>query len=195
MKTIICLVSLLLFNLTSPLLFYGGKDMEKNMNTSKFSSKCISRTSVICLQAPLRTVFPLFGPIKEKEWAEEWNPEIIYTTTNLIEEHMVFKTKSKLENIKGLKYIWTVSKYLPEHAFIEYTVFTPERLWWITIQCLEDSSNQTTEAKITYTFTGLTEDGNTFNEKFLQLIFAHDLKDWEESINHYLKTGEKQKHH
>jgi hypothetical protein len=42
-------------------------------------AKRISRSSTITLNAPLEKVFPLFGPIKEMEWAEGWQPEIMYT--------------------------------------------------------------------------------------------------------------------
>jgi hypothetical protein len=36
--------------------------------------------------------------------------------------------------------------------------------------------------------------GNAINEKALQVMYTHDLKDWEDAINHYLETGEKQEH-
>jgi hypothetical protein len=52
-----------------------------------------------------------------------------------------------------------------------------------------------THAEITYTFAGLTERGNAINEKALQVMYAHDLKDWEKAINHYLLTGERLAHH
>jgi hypothetical protein len=80
---------------------------------------------------------------------------------------------------------------LPDQAFIEYTVFTPERIWWITIQCRKDVPLQITEADITYTYIGLTDRGNMVNDKALQMMYAHDLRDWEKAINHYLTTGEK----
>lgn len=159
-----------------------------------FTSRRISRTSIITLNAPLREVFPLFGPIREREWAAGWAPQILYSTTDLVEEHMVFKTPSHHGHGEP-DYIWTVSKYLPDQAFIEYTVFAPERLWWITIQCCEDIPKQTTRAEITYTYTGLTDTGNVINEKTLQLVYAHNLRDWEEAINHYLKTGDRREHH
>ena len=68
-------------------------------------------------------------------------------------------------------------------------------LIWSLSQCRDDIPNHTTNAEITYTFVGLTDKGNTINEKALQLIYAHDLKDWEKAINHYLMTGEKLSHH
>jgi hypothetical protein len=67
----------------------------------------------------------------------------------------------------------------------------PERIWWITIQCRESIDKKQTEAEITYCYTGLTERGNMINQKALDKMFEHDLKDWEEQINFYLSTGHK----
>ena len=164
------------------------------MTDSTSNLRRISRTNSIVLEAPLNEVFPLFGPIREKEWAAGWNPEILYSNSDLIEEHMVFKTVAHHGHLEP-DYVWTVSKYQPDTALIEYQVSTPERLWWITIQCSEEVPGQSTRAEITYTYTGLTTLGNTINERALQLIYTHDLKDWEAAINHYLQTGERLENH
>ena len=164
------------------------------MTVSHFASKRISRTSLITLKAPIAKVFPLFTPEKEKEWAAGWEPQFLTASTKYIEERMVFRTQSQ-HGHDEIDYIWTISKYLPDQAFIEYTVFTPERMWWITIQCRDDIPNHTTSAEITYTFVGLTDKGNAINEKALQLMYAYDLKDWEEAINNYLMTGDGLAHH
>lgn len=162
------------------------------MALSAFKAERISKTSLITLNAPLKSVFPLFGPVKEKEWAAGWEPQVLYLTADLIEEHMVFKTQSHHGHEPDST--WTVSKYNPDQAFVEYTVFAPERLWWITIQCRDAVAGGTTEAEITYTYTGLTEKGNAINQRALETMFRRDLKDWEESINHYLNTGERLEH-
>jgi hypothetical protein len=156
-----------------------------------FKSARISRTSIITLNAPLKKVFPLFGPIREKEWAAGWEPQVIHATTDL-EEHMVFQTRS--HHGQEADFTWTVSKYYPDQALIEYTVFAPERIWWITIECREGKAKETTEAKITYTYTGLTESGNATNEKALATMYRRDLKDWQAAINHYLETGKRLEH-
>ena len=156
-----------------------------------FKSARISRTSSIILNGPLKKVFPLFGPIREKEWAAGWEPQVLYATTDL-EEHMVFKTQS--HHGQEADYIWTVSKYYPDQVLIEYTVCAPERIWWIRIECSEGKAGETTEAKITYTYTGLTENGNATNEKALATMYRRDLKDWEAAINHYLETGKRLEH-
>jgi len=182
MKKLMIFICLLIICLNQ-LMFGGSKIMKETV----FMAKRISRTSSIILNASLKTVFPLFGPIEEKKWAYGWNPQIIFSSTNRLEQKMIFKTghREKDEN----DYIWIVSKLLPQQALIEYTVFASEKVWWITIQCHEEISNQTTRAKITYTFTGLTEKGNTSIVKHLAHIYAHELKDWEEAINYYLRTG------
>jgi hypothetical protein len=154
---------------------------------SEFKALRLSRTSVITLNASLDQVFPLFGPMREMEWAEGWQPEIVYGQAEQIEEHMVFKTKAHGHGEPD--YTWTVSKYAPDQALIEYTVFTPERLWTITIQCRPAATPRATQAEITYTYTGLTKHGNTINAWALHAMYAHDLKDWEAAINHYLETG------
>jgi hypothetical protein len=166
------------------------------MAVSLFGSKRISRTSSINLNASVTKVFPLFNPVKEKEWEAGWDPEFLTSLSEDedIAERMVFKTQSPHGHDES-DYIWTISKYSLNLALIEYTVFTSDRLWWITIQCRDDVENQTTHAEITYTFVGLTDKGNAINEKALQLMYAHDLKDWEEAINHYLLTGGKLLHH
>ncbi len=167
---------------------FSSRDISDN-----FVSKRLAKTSTITLKAPLEKVFPLFGPIKEKEWADGWNPKIIYSTTNIVDEHMVFRIKSHAHGESS--YMWMVTKYLPHQSLIEYTVFTEERVWNITVQCHENTNTQMTDAEITYTFTGLTETGNAINEKALEHMYSKDLKDWEEAINYYLKTGKVLRQH
>ena len=165
------------------------------MTVMHFTSIRITRTSSITLKAPIEKVFPLFNPVREQDWAADWEPRFLTTSAQdqAIQEHMVFRTQSP-HGHDEIEYIWAISKYLPDQAFIEYTIFTPERLWWITIQCRELIPDHTTNAEITYTFVGLTDKGNAINEKALQLMYAHDLKDWEKAINHYLMTGARLSH-
>lgn len=159
------------------------------MNTTPFKAKRISRKSTIQLNGPMDKVFPLFGAIREKEWADGFDPHIVYSVTNLLEEHMVFQTATEYPEEESDK-TWVVSKYAPEQAYIEYTVFTSIRVYWITIQCRENPGIRTTRAEVTYIFTGLTEAGNTLIEKALKAMFENDLKDWEKAINYYLETGQ-----
>jgi len=141
----------------------------------------ISRTSAIVLQGMPDEVFPLFGPIREREWAPGWDPTIIYPGGVLAEAHMVFTTRT--HDADEAEATWTISAYDPEHGSIEYTVFTPGRLWTVAICCRPGHADRTTRAEVTYTYTGVTDRGQHLNEAALERMFGRDLRDWEEQIN------------
>ena len=145
----------------------------------------ITKTARITLNGDLEQVFALFGPIEEGKWAPGWNPKVLYLEQGFIEEHMVFITEAHAG--QETDYTWTVSKFDKARTLVEYTVFAPERLWFITISCKEINESAGTEAEITYTYTGFTEKGCQMNRHALQTMFLEDLKDWETQINYYLR--------
>lgn len=155
--------------------------------------KVVSKTSTIKLNGTLAQVFPLFGPVREQEWAEGWQPRMLLPYSEDVQEHMVFQTESH-DRHNPFTSTWIVSRYDPIEAFIEYTVFTDDRIWWIAIKCHQDETSATTNATITYTYLDLTEQANHLNEVVLETMFRHDLKDWEKAINHYLQTGTQLRH-
>jgi hypothetical protein len=159
-----------------------------------YKAQRISQSSTMRLNGRFDQVFPLFGPVREKEWAAGWDPQILLCEDENIEEHMVFQTPAHLED-SGETYTWIVSKYLPERGLIEYTVFAQHRLWWILVDCQQESDEERCAAKITYTFVSLNPRGEELNTTSMGTIFKHDLKDWEHAINHYLETGLKLQHH
>lgn len=148
-----------------------------------FKPERIQRTSVFVVHASIEKAFPLFGPLLEMEWAEGWEPRVIFLRQKYVEEHMIFKTKSQY----GEDYLWAVTQYDPALYKIEYTVTAPDRIWFIGVVC-QANDNQT-KVSVTYTYTGLSEKGNQQNKDALEKMFANDLKDWEKAINYYLETG------
>ena len=155
--------------------------------------KVLTKTSIIRLNEAVTRVFPLFGPLREQEWAEGWQPRMVIPDSEEVQEHMVFQTESHdLHNPSTST--WIVSKYDPKRAFIEYTVFTDARIWWVAISCEEDEARSTTAATVTYTYLGLTQQANHLNEVALESMFRHDLRDWEKALNYYLKTGTQLSH-
>ncbi|HEU5291850.1 MAG TPA: hypothetical protein VFU05_14470 [Cyclobacteriaceae bacterium] len=150
-----------------------------------FKFKRIQRSATFTIHGKVENVFPLFGPIREKDWAEGWNPEILYKSGNvLVEEHMIFQTNAP--NGKE-KFTWVITQFQPEKYLIEYTVSTRERIWFIRVTC--QGQKETTGVTVSYTYIGLTPEGHQKNEEALKQMFVHDLKDWQEAINYYLQTG------
>jgi len=144
----------------------------------------ISRAAVISLDAKIDEVFPLFGPVREKDWAEGWNPEIIYCDDPLVEQGMVFRTKGIDED-----YIWTLTGFMPADYKVEYTVHTSSRVWFIRVECKDEGHR--TSATVTYTYTAITADGIRLNLSAMEKTFEFDLGDWEVAINNYLRSNPK----
>jgi len=159
-----------------------------------FVPQRISRSATITVGAPLDEAFALFGPVREKDWADGWDPQLIDPVREIIEERLVFTTQSHFGQSEPDD-VWIVSTYSIGDSFIEYTVFAHERVQWIEVLCEETGSGEATRAEITYTFLGLTERGNSQSREALDRIFAQDLRDWEEAINHHLATGERKHLH
>lgn len=153
----------------------------------ELTSNRLVRSATIQLNSSVEKVFPLFGALRERDWAAGWNPEIIFSESGEMEEHMIFKTPATFSDADS--YLWMVSKYEPTNYRVEYMVSTAQRIWFITVQCRP--SGEGTAATVTYGYTGLTEKGNNLNKVAIEKMFANDLKDWEEAINFYLLTGKK----
>ena len=151
-----------------------------------FKAKRITRTHIIQLSASPSRVFPLFEPIGEKYWAAGWEPDMVYPESGVAEEGAVFTTQHPDE----AKTIWVIVKYDPKRFQIEYARITPDsRVAKIDIRC-EDNSAGTTQAYVSYTFTALTEQGNTYIDGFTEEHYQKWMASWETAINYYLHHGQ-----
>ena len=151
------------------------------------------RTSIIRLEGDVDRVFPLFGPLREREWAEGWNPRVVWPTSEIVQERMVFLVQPSHGD--GQETMWVVSRYDERQAVIEYAVFAPETVHWILIRCRAVENGESTEAEITYTYVGTSESACLHNAHDLEAKYRRDLKEWEQAINHYLRTGKRLSHH
>ncbi|MEP6612520.1 MAG: hypothetical protein ABJA76_11565 [Mucilaginibacter sp.] len=173
----------LYFMMTAVLLFSCKN--QNQIDTEKFIAKRVSKTEVIQLNGNVEKVFPLFGAFEERKWADGWQPRLIYPSTEIIEEGTIFKTHGHGHHED--EFLWMVIKYQPKEYLVQYLVSTLNRVWTITVKCAPASN--ASSAQITYSYTGLNSIGNQINPFAMQTIYKHDLKDWEEAINYYLKTG------
>ncbi len=132
-------------------------------------------------------VFPLLCPVREKDWIDGWEYDMVYSKSGLAEEDCVFTTPHHGNS----ETIWYINKHDKQHHIIEFVRFTPgETVVKIHIQLNELPGNKT-EASITYQYTGLNEQQNEFIENNMQDSFQQSMIYWEKAINYYLKTGKK----
>jgi hypothetical protein len=156
--------------------------------TLAFTPVRIAKSATIFLHGRISNIFPLFGPVREMDWADGWSPEIQYGNSDA-ELRMVFRTKSAF-SAEGF-YQWIITRYDLENHEVEYTVSANDRIWFIEVEC--KSHDESTLATISYTYIGLTESGHHRNLESLDRMFSENLSDWEEAINYYLRTGKKLK--
>jgi hypothetical protein len=156
-----------------------------------FVAQHFTRTQNIHLSASPNRVFPLFDPIGEKQWADGWEPEIIYPLSGEVEEGMVFTTGSHDE----VQVIWTILTFDAAKWRISYLrVTSGSHVARIDIRC-EDHLDETTRTSISYTFTALTERGNDYVAKFTEEHYQEWMSSWEKAINYYLRHGHSLQHH
>ncbi len=150
-----------------------------------FIAKRVSRTYTQNWQARPAQAFPLLCPVREAEWADGWQAQVIYSLSGLAEDNCVFTTSSHDGDI-----VWVITKYDPMQYEVEFiNVKVDECVGRIHIQ-LADTGDGSTEARISYTYTALSEAGNHFVDRFSEAHFHKVMVHWQQAINHYLTTGE-----
>jgi hypothetical protein len=166
-------------------LFVAMNSNEAQNPMTNFKSERIQQSASFILNKNIEEVFPLFGPVREKDWAAGWEPSIVYPPSNKVEKSMVFQTKGRYPGEE--KYTWIISEFDRKNFTIEYTVSTADRIWLIKVVCKPKDIK--TEATVSYMYTGLSVVGNERNKESLKKMFANNLKDWQDAINYYLETG------
>jgi hypothetical protein len=151
--------------------------------------KNCKRITKTCRQANTASpdkVFPLLCPVREKDWIDRWQYEMIYSQSGVAEKGYVFTTPTA-DNITT----WYITEHDPKKYLVEFVRMTPgELVVKIRIQ-LSDNRNETTTANIAYEYTSLSEKGSKWIDEELDQTFAASINYWEKAINRYLQTGNK----
>jgi len=152
---------------------------------TRFIAQRITRTTIIRLAAPPGRVFPLFEPVGEKLWAHGWDPVMVYPPTGSPETNAVFTTQDH----GGPPTVWIIAQFDPAQFRITYMRVAPDsHVATIAIDCTGEGAEMTA-ARVTYTFTGLTAQGNAYVDTFSEDYYRAWLQQWEGAINHYLSAA------
>ncbi len=148
----------------------------------------VTRTRTIRIHARPEQVFPMLCPVREVEWAEGWDPEVVYSDSGLVEADCVFVTREG-----GERPIWAVTRYDPERFALDLLKVTPEvAVTKIEIR-LEAAGERATDARISYGHTALGPRGRALVEGFTDERYEEFIETWRREQNHYLQTGEQLK--
>lgn len=135
--------------------------------------------------APPETVFPLLCPVREADWVPGWRYRLIYSQSGFADLGCMFSTE---EN--GREITWIVTEYDPAALRIAFVWINPGVLA-TQIQISLEPSADNTKARIRYTYTALSPEGNREVERYDANWFRQKMQGWEAAINHYLLTGKR----
>ena len=81
------------------------------MASKKFSAKKITRSYRQTIFANPEKVFPLLCPVREADWLDGWQYNMIYSISGLVEKGAVFSTPHHDKN----ETVWMVTNYDTEN--------------------------------------------------------------------------------
>lgn len=146
----------------------------------------VRRTYTQHLAAPRERVFPLLCPVRKRDWIPGRKPIAVYANSGLAEQDCVFITIDEEDR----EAVWVTTRYDPARYVIEFVKLIPD-LTAASIRIrLESVDKDSTEAEVTYQHTALSKAGEEFVAAFTEEYYEGFMRDWEDSLNHYLRTGQ-----
>jgi len=144
-----------------------------------------TQSFTIALNGSVADVTPLFGPVREVEWAPDWVPRFIHPSQGVQREGVVFTTTSG----RGGDRIWLLTTYDVKNGLVEYVVVTPAfTASEIKIRVFPQGE-QHCKATITYRRSALAPEGNEEVAR-LDAHWAEEQRiHWETAINEALARG------
>ena len=156
------------------------------MPAKSFVGQTVERTHSIVLEGETDMVFPLFGPIREADWAAGWEPEMVAGDGLTPQRGAVFRT---VDDDRG-ETVWLLSHLDLEERRIGYVRTTPlSDLAEISI-AVDPHPSEGSIATVTYRITSLSEEGNQYAGSFTEERYGELIDEWQTAINHFLATGE-----
>ena len=136
----------------------------------------------INLEAAPAVALPLFGPIREAEWAHGWSPMMLYTGGDRQPVGSVFTTTDNSKDV-----VWVVTRF-DEHALeVDYAQVLPSVWAGEILIRLKAVGKNRTEATVTYRRTALSLEADEGVEAFGR-HFPRQREHWENAINQRLRS-------
>ncbi len=140
----------------------------------------VKHTESFEIAQPVDKLFPLFSAEGEKLWVPGWDYENIMESTDLHEDYVFVTTDHDHASEKA---VWIVKSYKPDSHLIElYKVEAKNKVGVIKIQC-ESKGEMLTEVEVTYSYIGLSDEGNQFVSQFTNSKYSEFIEEWKELLD------------
>ncbi len=137
------------------------------------------------INGSIETIMPLYCPVRELEWCENWNPEKVISKSGVVEKDCIFITTHGKHEVT-----WIVTDYNIERGHVEMYYLVPDVIVTKLEIQLAYLSKEKSKAVITYSKTALGETGNQVLEEYSKESYDIMMDSWEKAMNHFLKSGE-----
>jgi hypothetical protein len=139
----------------------------------------------IRLNGSVAEVTPLFGPVREADWAPTWTPHFIHPVEGGQREGALFTVHSA----DGQERLWMLTAYEPKEGRVEYVVVVPGfTANQIKIRVVSDGEKRC-QATITYRRSALGPEGNKEVAKLDAHWAEQQRTHWETAMNAFLAKG------
>jgi hypothetical protein len=140
------------------------------------------RTFTVHLDAAPGQVFPLFGPIGEREWAPGWNPRMIFPADGFSPaKGSVFTTSDE-----DGEETWVITGFDAQNGFVSYVAVLPGHVVTEIEVRVEKQGENKSIAEVTHRRTALSAAGNHFVNALSENAARHAAH-WEHAINEALR--------
>ena len=148
------------------------------------------RETTVTLGGPPGRVFPLFGPIREAEWADGWSPAMHHRGDVRNGEAHAVGTGSVFTHAKGdADSHWLLTTWDEPGGRVEYAVVVPGSWVCRIVIKVAAASDGRSSATVRYEYTGLDAEGLALVDGYTQEAHEERIAGWARAIDHYLETG------
>jgi hypothetical protein len=148
-------------------------------STSSFEPRHVARTHTMTLPLPAPRAFELFTPVGEREWVPDWNPILLHPPDGALERGGSFLTDRDSPEARTL---WLVTALDRDRLEVSYARVTPaSRIGLVDVR-VTPSSAEACHVTVTYTFTAVSEAGNTYLATFTDEFFRSYIESWRDLI-------------
>lgn len=144
----------------------------------------VQRVAEQSYASPAEEVFDLLCPVRECEWVEGWDPEVVWSDSGLIEPGCVFTTYDGRDRA-----VWTTVDHDREQLYLRLLKVLPDvSVCDIRIQLTPDGESRC-RARLTYGHTALGPRGVGVCKDFTEQAFLEFSQRWEQALNDHLQAA------
>ena len=130
--------------------------------------------------APYEQVFPLFGALEEKKWAESWDPQFVYPSPARDQQGMVFTVEHA-----GMSSVWTNTALDEASGHVQYVYILNNAMVTLVDIHVTKAGATETRVSVVYERTALKPEANEHVTHYAKGD-AKSGTGWEQAINAYL---------